>query len=244
VTDVDAGPLDELARAVGGQAIAADLTTEAAVTGLIERAQQRFGPVDLFVSNAGFLAGGGLDAPDEVYEAAWALHVMAHVWAARRLVPDMTARGEGYLVITASAAGLLSNVRGLPYTLTKHAAVALAEWLSITYGDAGIRSSCICPLGVRTALLESDPVAAGELASGRKLDPAEVAESVVAGLRAERCLILPHPEVQDYVVRKAGDPERWLSGMRRLAQEIAAGAPDGADLDGRRPSKNPSKKSA
>jgi NAD(P)-dependent dehydrogenase (short-subunit alcohol dehydrogenase family) len=221
IADRDGPGVAEAGRALDAFAVCADLTTEDAVVGLIDQAESHGGPVDVFVSNAGFVAAGGLAVGETDFEASWALHVMAHVWASRRLVPAMVSRGGGYLVVTASAAGLLSNVRSLPYTLTKHAAVALAEWLSITYGDAGIRSSCICPLGVRTDLLFEDPVATGDLASGRKLDPSDVADAVIVGMAHERCLILPHGEVEEYVSRKALDHERWLRGMRALNQRMA-----------------------
>lgn len=222
LADRDEAGVLRVARAVGGLAVAADLTTEAAVTELIERAERRHGPVDVFVSNAGAVVRGGVEVDDDGFTHSWELHVMAHLWAARRLVPGMLERGEGYLLVTASAAGLLTNVRSLPYTISKHAAVALAEWLSIRYGDAGIRSSCVCPLGVRTAMLWEDPVAASERASGRTLAPEDVADAVLAGMRDERCLILPHEEVDVYMRRRALDHERWLRGMRALEPELRA----------------------
>ena len=147
---------------------------------------------------------------------------MAHVYAARAVLPSMLARGEGYLLNTASAAGLLMNIGNAPYTATKHAAVGLAEWLAVTYGDRGIKVSCLCPQGVRTNMLlgtPGDPSTEVVLAQGA-IEPEDVAEAVVEGLRAERFLILPHPEVAEYVRRKAEDPDRWLSGMRRLQQRI------------------------
>lgn len=220
LADRDEAGVTGVARAVSGLAVAADLTTEAAVMDLIERAERAHGPVDVFVSNAGVVVRGSVDVDDDGFNQSWNLHVMAHVWAARRLVPGMLERGEGYLLVTASAAGLLTNVRSLPYTISKHGAVALAEWLSIRYGDAGIRSSCLCPLGVRTAMLLEDPIAADDLASGRKLDPDDVADVVLVGMREERCLILPHGEVGGYLRRKTLDHERWLRGMRDLESEL------------------------
>ncbi len=157
--------------------------------------------------------------------AIWGVNVMAHVYAARAVLPAMLARGEGYLLSTASAAGLLANIGDAPYTVTKHAAVALAEWLSITYGDRGIKVSCLCPQGVNTDLLRSGLApggAATSVAAQGVIEPADVAEAVVAGLAAERFLILPHPEVADYVQRKATDPDRWLAGMRRLEARFSA----------------------
>ena len=155
---------------------------------------------------------------------------MAHVWAARALLPEMVARGEGYLCSTASAAGLLTQVSALAYSATKHAAVAVAEWISINYGDAGIRVSCLCPQGVRTPMLDlalEDPVGAAPLLAEGLLEPEDVAETVVAGIREERFLILPHPVVADYMAVKATQNERWLRGMRRLIREVAQKRADG-----------------
>jgi len=161
-----------------------------------------------------------------LWDRIWHINVLAHVFAARAVLPSMLDRGDGYLVSTASAAGLLSNIGDAPYTVTKHAAVALAEWLSITYGDRGIKVSCLCPQGVNTDMLRSglEPGgAATTVAAQGVIEPAEVADAVVAGLADERFLILPHPEVAEYVQRKAGDPDRWLAGMRRLQARFSAG---------------------
>jgi NAD(P)-dependent dehydrogenase (short-subunit alcohol dehydrogenase family) len=214
---------------VGSLALRTDVTVEADVVSLVARAEERFGPVDLFCSNAGTALPGGAEAPDDLWQRSWAVHVMAHVYAARALLPGMLARGEGYLLNTASAAGLLTNLGTAPYSVTKHAAVALAEWLSITHGDAGIRVSCLCPQGVRTPMMlggiggqERDPTIGGSavLASGAMLEPEEVAAAVVDGIREERFLILPHPEVAEYWLRRASDHERWLAGMRRLQARL------------------------
>ena len=209
----------------GGRAAAqrCDVRREADLVELVRRATATFGPIDLFCSNAGVAAGGGADAPDEVWTLAWEVHAMAHVWAARAVLPGMLERGEGYLLHTASAAGLLTNLGAAPYAVTKHAAVAFAEWLAITYGDAGIKVSCLCPQGVRTPLLEeaSDDLAgAVVLASGELLEPEQVADAVVAGLAAEHFLILPHPIVADYWRAKTTDYDRWLGGMRRLQARL------------------------
>jgi NAD(P)-dependent dehydrogenase (short-subunit alcohol dehydrogenase family) len=180
----------------------------------------------LFFSNAGVPGpGGGPEAPDDELQATWEINVMAHVWAARALLPEMVARGEGYLLSTASAAGLLTQVSALAYSITKHAAVALAEWLAITYGDAGIKVSCLCPQAVRTPMLDAaleDPIGAGPLLAGGLLEPDDVAGAVVEGLRAERFLILPHEAVAQYMELKGAQPERWLKGMRRLVREARA----------------------
>jgi NAD(P)-dependent dehydrogenase (short-subunit alcohol dehydrogenase family) len=165
---------------------------------------------------------GGPEVADDVWDEAWRVNVMAHVWAARALLPGMVERGEGYLVNTASAAGLLTQVSSLPYSATKHAAVAVAEWLAITYGDAGVRVSCICPQGVRTPMLDlamEEPVGGAALAAGGLIDPEDVAEAVVAGVREERFLILPHEEVAQHMALKGARPDRWLSGMRRMVRD-------------------------
>src|SRR4051794_40603266 len=223
VADRDAAGAAAVAAQIGGSSVAADVTVEDEVLRMLAEAEAAGGPVDILCSNAGMVgAVGGEEIADDVFEASWRLHVMAHLWAARALVPGMRERGEGYLLITASAAGLLANVRSLPYSLTKHAAVALAEWLSIAHHHEGIRSSALCPLGVRTPLLLADATAASEEASGMTLEPEEAAALAIAGLREERCLILTHPEVATWARRRADDHERWLAGMRRVHADIGA----------------------
>jgi len=229
--------MDDSEATTRALAVATDVSRESDVIALVERTEEVCGPVDLFCSNAGIAIGGGAEAPDESWERIWQVNVMAHVYAARAVVPGMIARGEGYLLNTASAAGLLTNLGAAPYSVTKHAAVGLAEWLAITHGDAGIKVSCLCPQGVRTAMLLGglDPSAseagdqafpAGQvvLASGEMLEPEDVAEAVVQGVREETFLILPHPEVAEYFRHKATDYDRWLRGMRRLQQRLIAGA--------------------
>jgi len=224
VVDRDADGVQAVAKDLGDAALGltADVSVEADIVNVVEHTEEHFGPVDLFCSNAGIGGGGGIEAPDEVWESIWRINVVAHVYAARAVLPSMLARGEGYLLNTASAAGLLTNLGNAPYTATKHAALGLAEWLAITYGDRGIKVSCLCPQGVRTNMLLGTP---GDLSTEVVLaqgaiEPEEVAESVVAGLRDERFLILPHPEVADYVRHKADDPDRWLRGMRKLQHRI------------------------
>ncbi|MFN8204888.1 MAG: SDR family oxidoreductase [Solirubrobacteraceae bacterium] len=220
IADRDGPGAAAAAREIGALALTADVTREQDVLQLIADAEGRAGPIDVFVSNAGAVgANGGAEIETAVFDDSWRLHVLAHVWAARALVPGMRARGSGYLVVTASGAGLLANVRSLPYTVTKHAAVALAEWLSIAHHHEGIRSSALCPLGVRTSML-ADPISASERASGSTLEPEEVAAATLDGMRAERCLILPHPEVATYFARRGADHERWLAGMRALHAEL------------------------
>jgi NAD(P)-dependent dehydrogenase (short-subunit alcohol dehydrogenase family) len=189
------------------------------------QAASALGPIDLMCSNAGIGTGAGLEAAAEQWAASWAVNVQAHVYAARAVLPSMLERGSGYLLNTCSAAGLLTQPGDAPYAVTKHAAVAFAEWLALTYGDRGITVSALCPQGVRTPLLTGgleDHHLAGRAvaAAGKILEPEEVADAVVAGLDAEKFLILPHPEVAEYVRRKATDPDRWLSGLRRLVTGI------------------------
>jgi NAD(P)-dependent dehydrogenase (short-subunit alcohol dehydrogenase family) len=230
VVDRDADGALAVAEAIGGQATArtADVTVEADVEALVDHTEVEIGPIDLFASNAGILGYGGIEASDETWSLVWSVNVLAHLYAARAVVPLMVERGGGYLLSTASAAGLLTQPGDAPYSVTKHAAVALAEWLSITYGDQGIRVSCLCPMAVDTAMLGGiqggGEAAAGAAAVQGILSPDQVADAVVEGVRAERFLILPHPEVATFEQRRTADRDRWLAGMRRLSSSLAAGA--------------------
>ena len=220
----------EAARAGSAIAVPADIGTEEGNAHLVRSAEAAFGPIDLFFANAGVGNGRDVLSPESEWDTAFAVNVHAHRWAARYLVPGWLERGRGYFCSTASAAGLLSQIGGGAYSTTKHAAVGFAEWMAITYGDAGIRVSCLCPQGVNTDMLRSgDDPAAGPASgvvrsAGRVLEPAEVAEVVVQAIRDERFLILPHAEVHDFMQRKAADHDRWLAGMRRLQSRIAGGA--------------------
>jgi NAD(P)-dependent dehydrogenase (short-subunit alcohol dehydrogenase family) len=226
--DLDLDGARSLAQEVGGLAVELDAGREDSVRALVAEATAANGPIDIFISNAGVPgAMGGPEAADEAWEEAWRVNVMAHVWAARALLPEMLARGEGYLVNTASAAGLLTQVSSLVYSVTKHAAVSLAEWMAIEYGDAGVRVSCICPQGVRTPMLDlamDDPAGAAALTAGGLIEPEDVADAVIAGLRDERLLILPHENVAGFLALKGSDPERWLKGMRRLVRDARTAA--------------------
>ncbi|MFN2517977.1 MAG: SDR family oxidoreductase [Jatrophihabitantaceae bacterium] len=219
--DVRPGAARSVADEIGAVAETVDVCAADAVAALVDRTIERFGRIDLFCSNAGLITGVELDDPSDLWHRAYEVHVMAHVYAARAVLPSMLARGHGYLLSTASAAGLLTSPGDAPYAVTKHGAVALAEWLSVTYGDRGIGVSVVCPLGVDTPML-SDPLAAGDagaravVASGRVVSPEHVADVVLAGLAAETFLILPHPEVGTFWAQKASDPQRWLAGVRRL----------------------------
>jgi NAD(P)-dependent dehydrogenase (short-subunit alcohol dehydrogenase family) len=221
VSDVDGDGAAKVAASLGDRAIAVrtDVTDAAQVAELVAAAESAFGPVDLFCSNAGVATGIGIDAPAQAWAASWSVNVMAHAHAADAVLPSMLARGDGYLLQTVSAAGLLTCPGDAPYTATKHAALGLAEWLSMTYGTAGIRVSVLCPMGVRTNMLmpgieSGNASALAVAASGQIIEPAEVADAVVTGLADERFLILPHPEVATMYAAKAADPDTWLSKMR------------------------------
>ena len=232
--DIDAAGAERTAaeldviRPDSAYGIGADVSTEAGNVALIEAADHRFGQIDLFFANAGVGMGRLLDSSEDEWQTSFAVNTHAHRWAAKHLMPGWLARGEGYFCSTASAAGLLSQIGSAPYTLTKHAAVAFAEWLSITYGDAGLRVSCLCPQGVNTNMLNAGdvpgagPSSSVVRASGVVLEPAEVAEVVLDAITAERFLILPHPEVLTYLQRKTGDVDRWLAGMRKLQARMSA----------------------
>jgi NAD(P)-dependent dehydrogenase (short-subunit alcohol dehydrogenase family) len=222
VADLNLEAARAVAQEVGGEAVGVDVGREEEIQALIERARELGGPIDLFCSNAGIPGpSGGPEAPNEEWDRAWRVNVMAHVWAARALLPEMVDRGEGYLMSTASAAGLLTQVGAQVYSVTKHAAVAVAEWLAITYGDAGVKVSCLCPLGVRTPMLDGameDTVGAAALLADELLEPEDVAEAVLQAIRAERFLVLPHPQVAEYMARRGADDDRWIAGMRRLVR--------------------------
>ncbi len=250
VADLDGGAAAAVAAELGDAAFALEVNVaiESDIIRLVEITQERWGPIDLFCSNAGIaFPAGGVEAPNEGWQQIWDVNVMAHVYAARAVLPGMIARGEGYLLNTASAAGLLTNLGAAPYSATKHAAVGLAEWLAITHGDQGIKVSCLCPQGVRTNMLlapglgaqasgapgSSGPPAAGDAAASAAelagavvlaqgaIEPEDVAEAVVAGLADEHFLILPHPEVGDYFRNKAENYDRWIGGMRKLGRLVA-----------------------
>ena len=233
-SDVDAAGLTKVVdqlnelRPRSAVALAVDIGTEGGNQFLVAAAEDVFGPIDLFFANAGVAVGTDLSTSETEWQTAFDINVHAHRWAAKYLLPGWLARGEGYFCSTASAAGLLSQIGSAPYSLTKHAAVAFAEWMSITYGDQGVRVSCLCPQGVNTNMLNSGPInsaGAGNVvrASGSVLEPDDVAEVAAAVIHAETFLILPHPEVLTYLQRKTGDYDRWLAGMRKLQARIVGG---------------------
>jgi NAD(P)-dependent dehydrogenase (short-subunit alcohol dehydrogenase family) len=229
VADRDGDGAAAVAAEIGGLGVGVDLGGEEGVAALVEQAEAEYGPVDLFCSNAG-IAGpyGGPEVADEEWTRTWNVNVMAHIWAARILLPGMLERRHGHLSSIASAAGLLANPGLMPYSVTKHAALAVAEWLAITYGggDSNVSFSCFCPQGVATPMLETwrreDPSSRLADASGETISPDQAAQTLLAGIEADRFLILSHPEVQTYTQRKAADPERWLAGMQRFQAQIDA----------------------
>jgi NAD(P)-dependent dehydrogenase (short-subunit alcohol dehydrogenase family) len=202
------------AKGIGGRAFSTNVGKEADIKHLIETVEAEHGPIALFCSNAGIGIRGGAEVSDDRWQRIWDINVMAHVWAARHLVPRMIARGGGYLLNTASAAGLLSQIGSAPYAVTKHAAVALAEWLAITHGDQGIKVSVLCPQAVRTAMTAGN--ANGVASVDGMLEPEVVADACMRAIEAEDFLILPHPEVLEYMRRKAADYNRWIGGMKKL----------------------------
>lgn len=217
VADINMERADALAREVGALAVRCDVSKEADIQATVEAARKRFGEIDLFISNAGILGRrGGFELDDSLWNSMWNVHGMAHVWAARAVVPKMVARGEGYFVVTASAAGLLSIVESAPYAVTKHAAVAFAEWLRIAYGRRGLRVTCLCPQAVDTDMVRQGSGEGGSAAGDGIISPEQVADVLLETMRDERFLALPHPEVLSYLRGKGQDYDRWLGGMQKL----------------------------
>jgi NAD(P)-dependent dehydrogenase (short-subunit alcohol dehydrogenase family) len=225
VNDIDPGAAGAVADEIGGRAAPADVATRDGVAGLVAAARDYLGEIDLYCSNAGIAAAGDVNgegpaAAEADWQRSWDVNVMAHVRAAELLLPGWLARGDGRLVITASAAGLLTMLGTAPYSVTKHGAVSYAEWLAATYGHRGLKVHCLCPQGVRTGML-SDAGRAGDVVLRESaIEPEAVAEAVWSGIADERFLILPHPEVAGYYALRAGDTDKWLRGMNRLQQRI------------------------
>jgi NAD(P)-dependent dehydrogenase (short-subunit alcohol dehydrogenase family) len=219
LADLDLESAHTVSDETGGTPFRVDVADPGSNQSLVDFVNDRFGPIDLFCANAGIgFAGDEQTDPDD-WDRMWQVNTMSHVHAARSLIPGWLARGEGYFLATASAAGLLTNLKAAQYSVTKHAAVAFAEWLSVTYGDRGLRVSCLCPMGVRTPFLD-EAKEFHDLLDADALDPAQVAEVVVAGIGEEKFLILPHPEVLRYLQNKANDYDRWLKGMRNLQRTV------------------------
>ena len=224
VADIDGDGARALADEIGATSVQCDVSREADVVRLVQHVDKTHGRIDIVCSNAGIAVGGGPEAENEQWQRIWEVNVMAHVYIARHVLPGMSARREGYLVGTVSAAGLLNHMFAAPYGATKAAALSFFEWLAIAHGDDGIRVSCLCPQGVKTDMLAAErrQLQTDFLTAGA-LEPEAVAEAVARGIADERFLILPHPEVAEYFRRKADDYDRWLRGMRRLRHDLLAG---------------------
>lgn len=213
--DIDQTGAEATAASINGVAFGVNVANEAHIQQLVEEVENNHGPIDIFCSNAGIIGNlGGPELPNEQWQNMWEINVMSHIYAARHVVPRMQQRGRGYLLNTASAAGLLSQVGVAPYAVTKHAAVGFAEWLALTYGDDGIGVSVLCPQAVRTAMTQGHEE--GVASIDGMLEPSEVAEACIAAIKAETFLVLPHPEVLQYMRNKTADYDRWLGGMRKL----------------------------
>jgi NAD(P)-dependent dehydrogenase (short-subunit alcohol dehydrogenase family) len=217
VADRDGEGAARVAAEIHGDARRVDVAREGDLVALIEHTEAAHGPIALFCSNAGIGVHGGAEVADGEWQRIWEINVMSHVYAARHLIPRMAKRGGGYLLNTASAAGLLTQIGSAPYAVTKHAAVAFAEWIAVTHGRDGIKVSVLCPQAVRTAMTAGNPD--GVASVDGMIEPEQVAEVVTQALAEERFLVLPHPEVATYIQRKAGDYDRWIRGMQRLREK-------------------------
>ena len=218
--DINLSNAEDTAQMVHGVAMMADVSVVADIQRVIEDTESTLGPIDLFCSNAGVGMGENIDSPNEEWQAIWDINVMSHVYAARHLVPRMVSRGGGYFLNTSSAAGLLNQIGGAAYGVTKHAAVGFGEWLAIHHKHKGIKVSMLCPQAVRTPMTAIDNDAVAAAANNGMIEPEELADTVVEELRKESFLILPHPVVLDYMRKKTTDYDRWIGGMSRLMQKI------------------------
>ncbi len=219
LADINEVAIERLGTEIGATPIAVDVSSETDNKMLIDTTNQLFGPIDLFCANAGIGFLGDEQTASEEWERMWQINTMSHVYAAKHLIPNWLSRGEGYFLSTASAAGLLTNLKAAQYSVTKHAAVAFSEWLAVTYGDKGIKVSCLCPMGVDTPLLDVD-IDFRKLLEPDAIPASDVADAVVEGIRAEDFLILPHPEVERYIQNKANDYDRWIGGMQKLQRSL------------------------
>jgi NAD(P)-dependent dehydrogenase (short-subunit alcohol dehydrogenase family) len=223
VTDIDAIGIAAVADEIGGVAFVLDVTDESRTAVVIAQVEESYGRIDLLCLNAGIPTDGSVDASNEDWQRTWDVNVMAHVYATRHALPGMLARGSGYILTTASAAGLLTNIGAAPYSVTKHAAVALAEWIAVTYGEQGIKVSCLCPQFVDTPMLDAFGSHSDETRTWVEsiaISVEDVAQVVADGIAAERFLILPHAEVGDYFKNKATDYDRWIAGMQKLQESM------------------------
>ena len=220
VNDLDADAVREVAEEIGGLAVPGDAAGEDGVRQLVDAAIERHGRIDMFCANAGVAHNGGPEAPEELWAKSWEINVMAHVRAARAVLPHWLEQGHGHFLATVSAAGLLTMLGAAPYSVTKHGALAFAEWMSVTYGDRGVNVQALCPQGVRTNMLGSSGPDGEALLGPEAIEPEQVADEVLEALADERFLILPHHEVAGYYAGRAADPMRWQAGMRKLQRGL------------------------
>ncbi|MEC7878884.1 MAG: SDR family oxidoreductase [Actinomycetota bacterium] len=242
VTDINFDNAKAIAKEVNGSAKMVDVAKEEQIIELVQTVEEQHGPIDLFCSNAGFVTNAGLEDTNERITQMWEVHVMAHIYAARAVLPQMIANGGGYLLNTASAAGLLTQIGSLAYSVTKGAAISLAQWLAITHHHQGIRVSVLCPQAVRTDIIVNSPDAVpekeaeweegGVASSDGILEPDEVASECIAAIQDERFLVLPHKQVEDYIKYRAEDMDRWLNGMRRFQDKLYEGGSLPGDIMG------------
>lgn len=231
VCDLDEAGAKAVAERIGGTGVGVDVANESAIQKLVAETLAAHGRIDLFASNAGFVTVGGLETPNEDFQRQYDVHVMSHIYAARAVLPSMIEQGGGYLLNTASAAGLLSQIGSAAYAVTKHAAVALAEWIAITHGYQNIRVSVLCPQFVHTNIIKNSPTrnsagtVAGAASQDGEIQASDVAQTVIEALAEERFWVLPHPEVEEYVKRKAGDVDRWIGGMQRMQARLVGDNP-------------------
>jgi NAD(P)-dependent dehydrogenase (short-subunit alcohol dehydrogenase family) len=218
VNDIDPGAAAAVAGRTGGTAVAGDAAGDPAA--LIGRAREILGEIDLYCANAGVAREGGAEAPEEAWEQSWQVNVMAHVRAARELLGPWLARGRGHMIETVSAAGLLTMIGSAPYSVSKHAALGFAEWMSLTYRHRGITVQAVCPQGVRTPMLDATGDTGRLILEGSAIEPEQVADAVIEAMADGRFLILPHPEVAGYYSHRAADPDRWLRGMNKLQRAV------------------------
>lgn len=223
VNDIEQGAAHDVAAQIGGLPVPGDAASEAGATKLVNTALAQYGRVDLFCANAGTGQGGGPEAGEDAWASSWEINVMAHVRAARALLPHWLERGRGHFLATCSAAGLLTMLGSAPYSVTKHAAVGFAEWLQITYADRGITAQALCPQGVRTNMLAGTGETGQKLLAAGAIEPDDVADAVLDALGGDQFLILPHPEVGGYYAARASDPDRWQAGMRKLQRSLDEG---------------------
>ncbi|GAB3562884.1 SDR family oxidoreductase [Amycolatopsis endophytica] len=220
LADLDAAAVEAVAGEVGGVAIAGDAAGVDGVAALISRATEELGAIDLYCANAGIAPHGGPESPEEVWARAWDVNVMAHVRAAHRLLPGWLERGRGRFLATVSAAGLLTSLGSAPYSVTKHGALAFAEWLSATYRHRGVTVQAVCPQGVKTNMLAATGTGGQLIMGASAIEPSQVADSVIEGFADDRFLILPHPEVAEYYATRATQTDRWLGGMNKLQRKV------------------------